>query len=103
MSIKLSSSLDWEQGIRKQLSDEITSVIHYDERYPNTVPISQWKTILDLETMLKSLDRLITEISRAEVQARQTKSSRNLDELLQKCNSRIESLRKYIILAKLSS
>lgn len=81
MEIKL--ALDWQTisaNLRKQLS-----TINYNP---------------DLKRMLDNIDKMVNELSRAEVIARQTKRSYHLESHREKINKAINHLEKLILIAK---
>lgn len=81
MEIKL--ALDWQTisaNLRKQLS-----TINYNP---------------DLKQMLDNIDKMVNDLSRAEVIARQTKRTYHLEGHREKINKAINHLEKLILIAK---
>jgi adenine C2-methylase RlmN of 23S rRNA A2503 and tRNA A37 len=81
MEIKL--ALDWQTvsaNLRKQLS-----TINYNP---------------DLKQMLDNIDKMVNELSRAEVVARQTRRTYHLESHIEKINKAINHLEKLILIAK---
>lgn len=55
----------------------------------------------DLRKLLKNIDGMIDTLSRLEVEARRTKNLTRCGEQLQKINSAVDTLEKWIIMAEL--
>lgn len=81
----ITSSLDWEQRLRPELKQKILNL-----------PYNR-----DLRTMLKNIDNMIMQLSKAEVNARRNhKKIESLTEL-QAVNNAISTLEKWLIMAAL--
>lgn len=55
----------------------------------------------DIYRMLKNIDRMVDDLSKAEVVARQTKKTHHLDAEIKKVNEAIVTLEKWLMLAGL--
>lgn len=81
--MELKQALDWQTisaSLRKQLS-----TINYNP---------------DLKQMLKNIELMVSELSKAEVVARQTRRSYHLENQIEKINKAINHLEKLILIAK---
>jgi ribosomal protein S20 len=82
--MELKRALDWQTisaNLRKQLSN-----ISYNP---------------DLKQMLKNIEDMVSELSKAEVVARQTKRTSMLDTQVDKVNKSIKHLEKLILIAQI--
>lgn len=86
MDMKIKNSLEWDL-VRYDLKQQILK-LPYDT---------------SIRQMLKNIDTMVSDLSRAEVEARRTKVSYYTDEKLTKVNEAIESLDKIIIIGLLLS
>ena len=86
MGMKIKNSLEWDL-VRYDLKQQILK-LPYDT---------------SIRQMLKNIDVMVNDLSRAEVEARRTKVSYYTDEKLKKVNEAIESLDKIIIIGLLLS
>ena len=84
--MKLKNSLQWDQ-VRRELKAKIQN-LPYDA---------------SIRHMVKNIDRMVTELSKIEVEARRTKVSYYKDAQLEKINDAIEYIEKIIMIAVLYS
>ena len=83
LKMEIKTALDWQKvgtALRKQLA-----TVNYNP---------------DLKLMFKNIEDMISELSKAEVVARQTKRTYHLDGQLQKINKRINHLEQMILIAQ---
>jgi hypothetical protein len=78
----IKNSLEWD-AVRRDLQSKILAL-----------PYSQ-----DLRRMLRTVDDLVTELSKIEVDARRTKNNTKVDEKLLVINDCIKTLEQWILLA----
>lgn len=81
--MELKVALDWQTisaNLRKQLAS-----MNYNP---------------DLKQMLNNIEKMVTELSKAEVVARQTKRTYHLESQIDKINKSINHLEKLILIAK---
>jgi archaellum component FlaC len=81
--MELKVALDWQTisaNLRKQLA-----TMNYNP---------------DLKQMLKNIESMVSELSRSEVIARQTKRTYHLESQIEKINKAINHLEKLILIAK---
>lgn len=84
MSMKIERALDWN-GIAGTISGEL-AYIGYNP---------------DLHRMYQNIGKMVTELSKLEVQARRTQKFSHLDDKVAEINKAIDHLEKLILMAKL--
>lgn len=84
--MKISSSVEWNQ-----VSDALRRKTHKIKTYENRFQLVQ---------LIRNIDRKVTELSKAEVYARQGRSNLS-DALLNDVNNDIEMVDEYILVAAL--
>jgi len=83
--MKIESSADWSE-VERHLSS-LMSLVDYNS---------------DVVKMQRNIGRMVSELSRQEVEARRLKNPRYLDSQLLKINQAINNLEKWILMLQLS-